>query len=338
MSSVASLSVGLDYHESRVQVCVMDQQGRILINRDVANDWRAVRDAVPAGGRPVRAAVEACCGAASLADELAERAGWSVSLAHPGYVARMKQSPDKTDWGDARLLADLLRVGYLPRVWLAPQEVRELRRVVRFRQQLVSERRDAKLSIRALLRDCRLRSPEGINPWTRRWRAWLKSAELPAQARWVVERQLARLARLDEEVREAERHLEQLVAGDAVVRRLRSAPGVGLVTAATLRAEVGRFDRFGSGKQLARFCGVTPRNASSGQRQADAGLIKAGNPQLRATLIEVAQQLLWRDPRWMAFGARMKKRGKPHNVVVAAVANRWLRRAYHELQPERLAM
>ena len=35
-------------------------------------------------------------------------------------------------------------------------------------------------------------------------------------------------------------------------------PGVGLVTAITLRAEVGRFDRFQTGKQLARFCGVTP--------------------------------------------------------------------------------
>jgi hypothetical protein len=59
---------------------------------------------------------------------LAQRAGWSVSLAHPGFVARMKQNPDKTGHSDARLLADLLRVGYLPKVWLAPAELRELRR------------------------------------------------------------------------------------------------------------------------------------------------------------------------------------------------------------------
>ena len=306
-------------------------------NCEVANDWQAVRAAVPAGGRPVQAAIEACCGAADLADELAERAGWSVSLAHPGYVARMKQSPDKTDFADARLLADLLRVGYLPKVWLAPQEVRELRRVVRFRQQLVRERRNVKLSIRALLRDARLRPPAGINPWTQRWLAWLKTVEMPPQARWVSERQLVRLTWLVGEIRVAERQLEQLVADDALVERLRREPGIGLVTAATLRAEIGRFDRFRSGKQLSRFCGITPRTASSGQKQADAGLIKAGNPQLRAVLIEVAQQLLWRDRRWMAFGARLKRRGKPHNVVVAAVANRWLRRIYHQLQPERLA-
>jgi transposase len=337
MTSVASIKVGLDYHDSQVQVCVLDDEGRIVRNRDVANDWQSVREAVPADGRPVHAAIEACCGAADLADELAERAGWSVSLAHPGYVARLKQSPDKSDYADARLLADLLRVGYLPKVWLAPQEVRELRRVVRFRQQLVRERRNVKLSIRALLRDARLRPPAGVNPWTRRWLAWLKGVEMPTQARWVVERQLVRLVWLVGEIRTVERHLAGLVSDDALVQRLRREPGIGLVTAATLRAEIGRFDRFRSGKQLSRFCGLTPRNASSGQKQADAGLIKAGNPQLRSVLIEVAQQLLWRDPRWMAFGVRLKRRGKPHNLVVAAVANRWLRRIYHQLQPERLA-
>ena len=67
----------------------------------------------------MQAAIEACCGAANLADELIHRCQWSVDLAHAGYVARMKQSPDKTDYSDARLLADLERVGYLPRVWLA---------------------------------------------------------------------------------------------------------------------------------------------------------------------------------------------------------------------------
>jgi hypothetical protein len=44
-----------------------------------------------------------------------------VQLANPGYVNRMKRSPDKTDFGDAQMLADLSRVNYLPKVWLTPQ-------------------------------------------------------------------------------------------------------------------------------------------------------------------------------------------------------------------------
>src|SRR5690606_20883241 len=106
----------------------------------------------------------------------------------------------------------------------------------------------------------------------------------------------------------------------------------------TLRAEVGRFDRFDYGKQLSRFCGVTPRNASSGARQADAGLIRAGNPALRHVLIELAHRLIrMRDQRWAKLAADLLQRGKPKNVVVAAVANRWVRWLHHELRRENLA-
>jgi len=44
------------------------------------------------------------------------RAGWLVDLARPGYIARMKASPDKTNFTDTRMLADLEPVGYLPTV------------------------------------------------------------------------------------------------------------------------------------------------------------------------------------------------------------------------------
>lgn len=114
--------------------------------------------------------------------------------------------------------------------------------------------------------------------------------------------------------------------------------GVGLVTAVTMRAEIGRFDRFTTGKQLARFCGVTPRNASSGARQADAGLVPAGNPELRMVLIELAQRLVSRIPgRWAELAQGMLGRGKPKNVVVAAIANRWVRWVHHELQRQTAA-
>ena len=151
MSSV-TLFVGLDYHQNSVQVCVMDQDGIVLANRKCDNRAAEIHAIVDRFGPSVQAAIESCTGAADLTEELIAQYGWSVALAHPGYVARMKQSPDKTDFGDARLLADLVRVGYLPKVWLAPQNIRELRQLVRFRQQLADQRRNAKLRVRALLR------------------------------------------------------------------------------------------------------------------------------------------------------------------------------------------
>ena len=125
--------VGLDYHQDAVQVCVLDSAGRQLANRSVANDAAAVAAVARRHGRPQRIAVEACCGAAAMADELSAREGLSVELAHPGYVARLKRSPDKSDFSDGRLLADLARVDYLPKVWLAPESTRQLRRLVRHR-------------------------------------------------------------------------------------------------------------------------------------------------------------------------------------------------------------
>ncbi len=347
MNSVTHF-VGLDYHQSGIQVCIMGDGGEILSNTKVENSIQAVMRVVQksASGDEttlkndcvVAVAIEACCGAADLADELIETAGWSVSLAHPGFVSRMKQSPDKTDWSDARLLADLLRVDYLPKVWLAPEEIRRLRRLVRYREQLVDQRRNVKLRIRALLRDNRLRCPSDANAWTKPWRRWIaETDELVADDRWLMDQHLGELALLDEKVKEAEQRLEERAKNDAMIGRLMMLPGVGLITATTIRAEIGRFDRFQSGKQLSRFCGLSPRNASSGERQADSGLIKAGAPQLRRVLIQLGHRLVSRiNGPWSDLAVRLARNGKPKNVIVAAVANRYMRWLFHQMQPEKL--
>jgi transposase len=106
-----------------------------------------------------------------------------------------------------------------------------------------------------------------------------------------------------------------------------------------MRAIIGRFDRFANGKQLARFCprlwAVTPCNASSGQRVADSGMVRAGDRQLKSVggvVIEAAQRLARYDPRYKEMSQRLRGRGKPASVVVGAVANRWVRWLHHQMQ------
>jgi len=325
--------VGLDYSDRTVQVCVLNQQGEVVGNRACANDWQAIVKFAESKGKVVRAAIESCSGAADLADELVLRAGWHVDLAHPGYVARMKQSPDKTDYQDARLVADLERVGYLPRVWLAPEPIRELRRLVRYRQQLVEQRRAVKLRIRALLREQRCRPPEKVNPWTKAWLAWAEyDAELSVHSRWIMARHVQELRRVVDDIKQAEKRLTEATADDPMVATLQKQSGIGPVTSWILRAEIGRFDRFRTGKQLARFSGTSPRNASSGERVADAGLIRAASPTLRSAVIETAHRLIRTDAHWKQMAARLRARGKPACVTVAAVANRWIRKLYHQMR------
>jgi transposase len=329
--SKVTVYVGLDYHKDSIQVCIMDRDGTVLANRSCPNNAHAVDLLVALHGDHVRGAIEACTGAADLADELVARHGWDLDLAHPGYVKRMKQSPDKSDYSDAKMLADLVRVGYLPKVWLAPQDVRQLRTLVRYRQQLVQQRRAVKLRVTALLREARLAEPKGRR-WGRPWQRWLASAQgLGSEARFVADCHLEELRRLDEQVLRVEIRLAQVTGDDPVVAQLIVQRGVGLVTAWALRAEIGRFDRFRTGKQLARYCGLSPRNASSGQRQADAGLIKAGNELLRATIIEAAHRLIRFDDRWGALATSLRAAGKPGSVVAAAVGNRWVRWLFHQV-------
>jgi len=69
--------VGLDYHQDSVQVCVMDRDGQTLCNRSVANAAAVIRQVVERHGCVQAVGIEACCGAADLAQELVD-GGWFV--------------------------------------------------------------------------------------------------------------------------------------------------------------------------------------------------------------------------------------------------------------------
>ena len=328
--NTVNVFVGLDYHDRVIQVCILDADGQILANCALPNNDAVVDTFVRRFGGRIRAGIEACTGAAHLADQLAQRHGWDIRQAHPGFVARMRQSPDKSDWTDARVLADLTRVSYLPVVWLAPESVRDLRQLTRYRQHLVDTRRALKLRVRAMLRQCRVKIV--ARGWTRRWLAELAEIELPPQTRWVIEQHLDDLRYFNRKIEEVEKRLAEVTADDPLVAKLMQEKGIGLVTAAVMRAEVGSFDRFRNGKQLSRYCGLSPRNASSGTRQADAGLVKAGNVFLRTIVIEAAHRLARFDLRWKSYAQGLRARGKSGSVTAAAVANRWVRGLHHRMK------
>lgn len=325
--------VGLDYHSASVQVCVVDATGRVLLNTRRPSSVSDVLRAIEPLGRVERVAIEACCGAADFADHLERATGWRVSLAHTGMVARMRSSIDKTDRSDARVLADLCRSGYLPEVWLAPEPIRELRTLVRRRHQLGWSRRDTRQRIKALLRDKRTSPPAEVGTrWTNRFRHWLETVELQPLTRAVLDDLLGELDHLTACLGRLDLLLEQIAEADAMIQSLLRIKGVGLVTACTLRAVVGRFDRFRNAKQFSRYCGLTPRNVSSGERVADAGLVRAADATLKSLLIQVAHRVVRTEPHWRELERGLMERGKPKCVAVVAVANRWARRLWHELR------
>lgn len=331
--------VGLDYHSRTVQVCVTCREegrdsGRVLLNRSVPSRPEAVADLVGGLGASVAAVgIEACSGAAVFAEQLGTLTSWKVMLANAGVIARMKPTLDKTDRSDAKVIAELCRTGYLPRVWLAPEPIRQLRQLTDLRRQHVAASKQAKLRILSLLRELRIGDAPPASRWTKAHINWLKGLTgMPAESRWVLEQLVGELEHQEACKKRVEQRLREATRNDAVVARLMTLPGVGEVTAWLLRAVVGDFNRFNTGKQLAKYCGLSPLNVSSGEKTADAGVIRCGDGTLKATLVQAAHRLAGHDPRWRELYLSLKERGKATNVAIVAVANRWVRWLFHQVR------
>jgi transposase len=308
----------------------------VLLNRSARNDCQEVGRIVHPLGVVQRVGIEACCGAADFGEELVQQWGWNVSLGHPAYIAKIKSSPDKSDYSDGRLLADLTRVGYLPRVWLAPANIRELRQLVNHRQRLVNHARALKLQVGAVLREQRVKiDRERGGRWGKVWTASVRDNDrLSEHARWIVNDLLDDITYTHDKIAKVEGRLREATAEDAVIQHLMEQAGIGEVTAWVLRAYVGDFGRFKTAKQLSRYCGMSPCNASSGNRVADAGLIDGCNKLLRMTIVQAAHRLIRTVERWRKLADSLKRRGKPACVIVGAVGNRWIRNLHHAMKDQ----
>jgi transposase len=195
----------------------------------------------------------------------------------------------------------------------------------------VQQRTQVKLRLRAALRDHRIVCP--YSPWTIKWKKWLlDTSNISSKTLlFLLRGHYASIEHFDKHIAEVTEQMQADVADDLVVKQLLRQPGIGVITAITMRALIGRFDRFRTGKQLAHFCAVCPRNNSSGGKTTTGGLIKAGDDLLRLVLIEAAHRLIRYNADWKAMATRLLSAGKKKCVVVAAVANRWVRKLFRQM-------
>jgi transposase len=132
-------------------------------------------------------------------------------------------------------------------------------------------------------------------------------------------------------VREAERSLETLARDSDLLIRLRTIPGVGLLTATALVAFVGDVQRFPSGRHFASYLGLTPREHSSGLHRRLGAISKRGDPYLRMLLIHGARAVLLHAKKPTARLDRLRvwalarERARGHNKAAVALANKLAR-------------
>jgi transposase len=312
--------VGIDVHRKYSQVCVLDQEGRQLSQQRLHHeDEQLVVEffaQLPAG-TPV--ALEAGAGWMWLAD-LLEGLGHQVHLAHPSGVSLIAQSRLKTDKVDARALAQLLRTGFLPEAYLAPQQLREKRMVLRHREGLLKWRTMAKNRVHALLRRHNHHLPVS-DAFGVAGTRMLKELQLPRPVRLVLDRLLESIEFFNQKIQQSRDQLSGMLEPDQRVEWLSSTPGIGKLTAYYLVAEIGQIGRFPSPCKLASYAGLCPSTRQSGNKLWRGRTGPAGRRLIKWVLVEAAHTAVRRDSYFAQVFHRIE-RSKCKQKAYVAVARK----------------
>ena len=317
------LYVGLDVHRRRTQVAAVDEDGHELFNRNVPNDVEKLGD-VLVGFEPGTPVVfEATYGWGLLAEM-----GFEAHLAHPAACKAIASAQLKNDKVDARTLAQLLRVDLLGEAWIAPRPVRELRLLLRHRAALVRMRTTLKTRVRAVLADRGIDAADAL--WDGPGRRWLEKVELPEVEREIVDDLCALIDGLEPIVVRLEREIRARARPDPRVDALRHLPGVGLLTAMTLVAEIGDIARFDSARRLCSWSGLTPRVRNSDTKVRHGHITKMGPAAVRFVLVEAAHVAKTKPPFAEVYESIRRRRGR--QIATVAIARRLLSAAFYVLK------
>jgi transposase len=142
----------------------------------------------------------------------------------------------------------------------------------------------------------------------------------------AVDQGKERLSRLEAELAQ----VAPTSAHAAVIAALQTLRGVGLVTAATLVAELGDMGRFRSPRELMAYAGLVPSEHSSGGRQWRGSITKTGNSHVRHVTVEAAWHYRHAPAVWGAL--RQRQVGQPEAVkAIAWKAQDRLHRRYRRM-------
>jgi transposase len=324
-SKMQVTTIGLDIAKSVFQVHGVDERGRVVLRR------RLARGQVPAffaNLPPCLIGLEACAGAHYCARELT-KLGHEVRLMPPQYVKAYVKT-NKHDAADAEACCEAVQRPGMRFVPIKSADQQATCMLHRARDQLIGQRTATINALRGHLAELGIVAAQR-QAGVRQLLAALAEVEddrIPPLARDVLRPLVAQLHDLGAKIAEFDRRLVALTRSDPVCRTLSEVPGVGPVIATAFAATVPDADRFRSGRHLAAWLGLVPRQHATGGKPRQLGLSKRGDAYLRRQLIHGARALVKVSPGrrgrlWSWINGLRARR--PFNVVVAALANKLAR-------------
>lgn len=322
---------GVDFHARQQTIAYCDTHNGEIKSLQLPHAEReAVRHFYAKFSGPVVVGLEVG-GYSDWFERLLTELGIEVQFGNPTEIRRRARSRQKNDWRDAELLLDLLLKDEFPRIHRHAAESAAVLAQLRYRHKLVQMRTRVQNSLHALA------IREGLSLrsvlLTKEGRAKLKALSLTEAQVQQRDEWLALIDHLTTNIKRVEQALIQLAAQDEQVKRVRTHPGIGLLTGLALVHTLKPVSRFANSRKVTAYVGLEPCEFSSDNKQRWGGISKAGSPLLRFLLVEAAQHAARFDQELKdTYKHLSARRGRPKAKV--AVARKLLVRAYILLRDE----
>ncbi len=321
-------TIGLDIAKAVFQVHGVDGAGAVLIRKRIS---RSKLVEFFAALPPCLIGIEACPSAHHWGRELAGL-GHSVKLMPPSYVkAYLKRS--KNDANDAAAICEAVTRPSMRFVPVKTKEQQAALMLHRTRQLLVRQRTMLSNALRGHLAELGIVSAKGRNGTGELLRIIADGADsrVPVSARAILDALARQYGAIGAEIGSIDNSILGWHRSCEASRRLAEIPGIGPIVATALVAEIGDWKAFASGRNLAAWIGLVPKQHTTGGKDRLGSITKQGNRYLRWLLvvgamavIRYAQKHGTQKRPWL--GRLMERR--PTKVAAVALANKIARIAW----------
>lgn len=320
---------GLDVHKRFIQVCGIDGGGDKQREFRIDGTADAISSFASKLGEDDELVLEATFHSWAIWALLLPHAK-RVVVANPMQVKAIAHARIKTDKIDAHILAQLLRVGFIPEVAMPSEETWELRQLVSHRRFLGKQRVALKNRLRGLI-NARLYHCPYDQLLGAAGRRWLSEQTFNAAERIIRDSTLHLHDQLEKDLAQLDEELKQRASDKLEPKLLMTVPGLNVTVAIGMMSAIGDVSRFDSPGKLASYFGLVPRVSQSADTCYHGHITKAGRSYARWLAVEAAQSIAMSSSPLTATYHRVRRK-KGHNVAVTALARKLVVLAWHMLK------
>lgn len=316
------LYAGLDVHSDILYGAVLTEDGTVYAEKKFPNRSLALQTFFSGiSSAQVKIAVEACGLWRGVYTQLTAL-GYDVVLSNPVQTHAIAKGK-KTDKVDAHILADLLRTGYLPEVYIPPEDVLQLRDIARHRARLVRLRTQVQCKVKGYLHRSGVSFPPG---WTKENLAFFKEVD-PSVADFILI-----IETTNERIKRVEKEIKSIAHHKSLALLLQTVPGIAEFSSLMILGEIGDIKRFPHPKHLVSYAGLCPGVYQSGKKSY-AVPKKACNMWLKWIMYVCSGRAAQINRRYMKhFHKKNKRCGYP--IARRSTARKMITDIWHMLMKE----